>query len=121
MSWVQLLAWSAKSTCAELSESPSAKQSARALQELSPPSPSAFDFWNWSELEPEHSRAAEFHSELVLVMTTRNNCHLKCLICRLSVIRELVVRLVQVPGVSCVTTWCVRYHVPKFSMYLEQQ
>ena len=26
---------------------------------------SAVDFWNWSELEFEHSRAAEFHSKLV--------------------------------------------------------
>ena len=61
---------------AELSESPSAKQSVRALQELSLTSRSAVHFQNWSELELEYPRAAECHSELVLMMTTRTNCHL---------------------------------------------
>ena len=35
------------------------------------PSLSAVDCWNWSEFELEHSRAAEFHSERVLMMTTK--------------------------------------------------
>ena len=51
--------------------------------------------------ELEHSRAAEFHSEVAL-MITKMNCCLNCLISRLSVRHGLVVRLVQVSDVSCV-------------------
>ena len=80
-----------------------------ALQELSPPSLPAVDLWSWSELELEYSRAAELHSELVLLMTTRKSCHLDCLICRLSgFFRELVVGLVQLSGVACVSHDAVR-------------
>ena len=43
------------------------------------------------------------------MMTTRKNCHLICLICRLSGSRELVVRQVQVLGVSCVSHDAVRW------------
>ena len=39
----------------------------------------AVDFWNWSELELERSRAAKFHSELVLVMTTKDELSLELL------------------------------------------
>ena len=69
------------------------------------PSLSAVDFWNWPDLELQCSRAAEFHSELVLIMTTKKNCHRNCLICRLSVsgFCVLAARLVQVSNVSCVS------------------
>ena len=50
----------------------SAKQSVWTSQELSLPALSAVDLWSGSELELEYSRAAECHSELVLVMTTRS-------------------------------------------------
>ena len=56
--------------------------------------------WNWSELGLEHSHAAAFQSEILLKMTTRLNCRLICSICHLSACRGLVVRLVQVSGVS---------------------
>ena len=48
------------------------------------------------------------HSELAFMMTTRKNCHLNCLICRLSGFRDLVVRLVHVTRVSCVSHDAVR-------------
>ena len=47
-------------------------------------------------------------TELVVMMTTRMNCHLNCLMCLLSGFRGLVVRLVQVLGVSCVSHDAVR-------------
>ena len=64
------------------------------------------DLWNWSELELEYSRAAEFRSGLVLMTTM--NCHLNGLICPLSGFREQVVTLVRVSGVSCVSHDAVR-------------
>ena len=65
------------------------------------PSLFAVGFWNWFGLGFEYSRAAEFHSELVLMMTTKKNCHLNCLICHLFGFRELVVRQVQVSSLRC--------------------
>ena len=56
-----------------------AKQSVWALQEHSLPSLSAVGFRNWSELELEYSRAAELHSQPLLMTTTRKNCNLNCL------------------------------------------
>ena len=108
MSWVRLLAWSEKSTWAEHSESPSATHSTWAQQEHSHPSHFAVDFWSWSERELDHSHAAEFRSELALMMTTTMSCRLNCLICHLSGFRVLVARLVQVSGVSCVSHDAVR-------------
>ena len=42
------------------------------------------------------------------MMTTKMSCRMNCFICHLSVFRGLVVRLVQVPGVSCVSHDAVR-------------
>ena len=64
---------------------------------------SAVDFWNWSELELGHSRAAEFHSKLVVMMTTRMNCRLNYLICHLSLFVDWWKGGCQVSGVSCVS------------------
>ena len=83
---------------------------------------SSVDLWDWSELGLESSRAAEVHSELVLMMTTKKSCHLNCWICLLSGFRELVVRLVQVSGVSCVSRDAVRLvQGPRRLPDLEQQ
>ena len=70
----------------ELSESLSAKESVWASHEHSPSSPSPNDFWNWSELKLQYSRALESRSELVFMMTTKKNCHLNCLICAICLV-----------------------------------
>ena len=57
---------------------------AMALPELSPPPRSADDTWKGFELELERLLVAEFHSEPVLTVTAKKNCHLICWICRLS-------------------------------------
>ena len=96
-----------------------ATQSTKAQQEHLHPSLSVVDFWYWSELELDHSRVVEFHSELVL-MTKRMTCRLNCLICHLSGLRLLVMRVVQVSGASCVSHDAVR-SVPSPKALLESR
>ena len=46
------------------------------------------------------------------MMTTRMSCRLNCLICHMSGFHGLVVRLVQVSGLSCVSHDAVRQGTP---------
>ena len=80
---------------------------------------SAADFWNWSERELVFF-FAEFQLELVLMMTTKENCYLTCVICDLSGSSELTVELVHVSCVSWVSHDAV-LPVPGKSLNLEQQ
>ena len=95
-------------TWAELPASLTATPSRLLQQAHLLPWLSAVDFWNRSELELEHSRAAKCHSGPAMTLTTKMNCCLNCLICRLSGLHGLVVRLVHVSGVSCFSHDAVR-------------
>ena len=67
MSWVQLLAWSVKSTSVEFFGVTVGKTVSAGITGTFA-SPSVVQFRHWFDFEREYLRAAEFHSELVLEM-----------------------------------------------------
>ena len=57
------------------------------------------------------------------MLTTRMSCRLNCLICHLSGLHVLVIKLVQVSGASCSLPRRGAFGTKsqKYSLYLEQQ